>query len=121
MFAVDWTHSCSIEQNARGLVPADRCPGSGEVRVTGLVDTGRVGRADRCTDSALMNRSLRSGELNRQYGNELADHYLTRCGHDAADEDKLGCTPWSTSSSELRCLWSDVLGPYNDGYRRRGG
>jgi len=91
------------------------------VRVTGLVDTGRVGRADRCTDLALMNRSLRSGELNRQYGNELADHYLTRCGHDAVDEDKLGCTPWSTSSSELRCLWSDVLGPYNDGYRRRGG
>ena len=60
------------------------------VRVTGLVDTGPVGRPDRCTDSALMNRSLRSGELNRQYGNELADHYLTRCGHDAADEDKLG-------------------------------
>jgi kanamycin kinase/aminoglycoside 3'-phosphotransferase-2 len=59
-------------------------------RVTGLLDTGRVGRADRYPDLALMSRSLRSGELNPQYGNELADHYLTRCGHDAADEDKLG-------------------------------
>jgi hypothetical protein len=37
-----------------------------------------------------MNRSLRSGELNPQYGNELADHYLNRCGHHAADDDKLG-------------------------------
>jgi aminoglycoside phosphotransferase len=60
------------------------------VRVAALLDTGRVGRADRCTDLAQMNRSLRSGELNPQYGNELADDYLNRCGHDAADDDKLG-------------------------------
>jgi hypothetical protein len=59
-----------------------------------------------------MNRSLRSGELNPQYGNELADRYLNRCGHRATDDDKLGFYAWSTSSSELRCLWSVAPGPY---------
>ena len=29
--------------------------------------------------------------------------------------------PFDRSPSELRRLWSVVLGPYNDGYRRRGG
>jgi aminoglycoside phosphotransferase len=58
--------------------------------VIGLLDTGRAGRADRYTDLALMNRSLRSDALHPQYGTELADRYLNRCGHHAADEDKLG-------------------------------
>ena len=60
------------------------------VIVIGLLDTGRAGRADRYTDLALMNRSLRSDALNAHYGTELADRYLNRCGHHAADDDKLG-------------------------------
>ena len=60
------------------------------VTVTGLLYTGRAGRADRYTDLALINRSLRSDGLNPQYGNELADRYLDRCGHHSADDDKLG-------------------------------
>jgi aminoglycoside phosphotransferase len=59
------------------------------VTVVGLLDTGRAGRADRYTDLALMNRSLRSDELNPQYGKGLADRYLNRCRHHSADDDKL--------------------------------
>lgn len=59
------------------------------VTVIGLLDTARVGRADRCTDLALMDRSIRSDRLNPQYNGRHAERYLTRCGHQTADDDKL--------------------------------
>lgn len=59
------------------------------VTIVGLLDTGRAGRADRYTDLALMDRSLRSDTRNPQYGSDFADRYLARCGHDAVDYDKL--------------------------------
>jgi kanamycin kinase len=90
VFAAGWTHSCSIEQTHGDWWPPNVVLDPETVRVAALLDTGRVGRADRYTDLALMNRSLRSGELNPQYGNELADRYLNRCGHRATDDDKLG-------------------------------
>lgn len=36
-----------------------------------------------------MSRSLSSGELNPQFGSSAADHFLTRCHHDPADNDKI--------------------------------
>ncbi|RJL33085.1 APH(3') family aminoglycoside O-phosphotransferase [Bailinhaonella thermotolerans] len=50
------------------------------LRVTGVVDVGRAGVADRCQDLALMTRSLTSGELNPQYGPACADRFLARYG-----------------------------------------
>lgn len=55
--------------------------------VAGIVDAGRVGRADRCTDLALMARSL-TGGLNPQYGVVLARRFLDRCGVTSAEEDR---------------------------------
>jgi aminoglycoside phosphotransferase len=93
--ALDAQVPAMSEREVLAVTHGDWCPPNvvldpETVRVAGLLDTGRVGRADRYTDLALMNRSLRSGQLNPQYGNELADHYLNRCGHHAADDDKLG-------------------------------
>jgi aminoglycoside phosphotransferase len=48
-------------------------------RVTGLVDAGRLGVADRWTDLALATRSL-AGDLNPQYGQWAADGFLARYG-----------------------------------------
>jgi len=59
------------------------------VRVVGILDTARVGRADRCTDLALMSRSLGSDRLNSQYGSRYARRYLSRCDHSPLEDDKL--------------------------------
>lgn len=48
--------------------------------VTGIVDTGRSGRADRCVDLALMSRSMGTGDLNPQYGPPRTRRFLSRCG-----------------------------------------
>lgn len=59
------------------------------IEVVGLVDSARAGRADRYVDLALMSRSLSSVELNPQFGSSAAYHFLTRCHHDPADNDKI--------------------------------
>ena len=51
---------------------------------TGLIDLGRLGRADRYSDLALMCGSLRNG-LNPQYGEEHVERFLTAYGADADD------------------------------------
>jgi len=48
-------------------------------RVTGVIDTGRLGVADRWADLALATRSLDS-DLNPQYGAGAADRFLSRYG-----------------------------------------
>ncbi|MEO3755081.1 APH(3') family aminoglycoside O-phosphotransferase [Streptomyces sp. B6B3] len=51
-------------------------------RVSGVLDTGRLGVADRWLDLAIATRSL-AGDLNPQYGGQAAaDRYLTRYGVD---------------------------------------
>lgn len=52
--------------------------------VTGLLDVGRLGLADRYVDLALMSRSLASPR-NEQYGSRDAERFLTRYGADPAD------------------------------------
>ncbi|HVV22978.1 MAG TPA: aminoglycoside 3'-phosphotransferase [Pseudonocardiaceae bacterium] len=47
--------------------------------VTGVIDTGRLGVADRWVDLAITTRSL-AGALNPQYGPAAADRYLARYG-----------------------------------------
>ncbi|AGZ44190.1 APH(3') family aminoglycoside O-phosphotransferase [Actinoplanes friuliensis] len=49
-------------------------------QVTGLIDVGRLGVADRWTDLALMTRSLSDPGLNPGYGPWAADRFLTRYG-----------------------------------------
>jgi hypothetical protein len=85
-------------------------------RVTGGLSGAAVfrGRADRYTDLALMDRSLRSDTRNPQYGSDFADRYLARCGHDAVDYDKLDFYRFWTSSSELRSGGS--AGDQHDGH-----
>jgi aminoglycoside phosphotransferase len=48
-------------------------------RVTGLLDAGRLGVADRWTDLALMTRSF-VDDRNPRYGEGAADRFLTRYG-----------------------------------------
>ncbi len=50
-------------------------------RVSGLLDTGRLGVADRWLDLAIATRSLAGGP-NPQYGPAAADRYLARYGID---------------------------------------
>lgn len=52
--------------------------------VTGLIDVGRLGRADRYSDLALATRSIAGGQ-NPQYSVHHADRYLTRYGIEQAD------------------------------------
>ena len=54
-------------------------------RVMGMVDTARLGQADRCADLALMARSLRD-----HASPAAADRYLRRCGWDPDDDHPLG-------------------------------
>ncbi|MGN7200390.1 APH(3') family aminoglycoside O-phosphotransferase [Arthrobacter sp. SAFR-044] len=56
--------------------------------ITGLVDVGRLGRADRYSDLALVTRSITSAQ-NPQYGLHHADRYLTRYGIEQADTNRL--------------------------------
>ena len=57
-------------------------------RVTGVIDVGRLGVADRWSDLALTTRSL-EGDLNPQYGAGAADRFLNRYGvpHDPGKND----------------------------------
>jgi kanamycin kinase len=52
---------------------------------TGLVDLGRLGRADRYADLALMRRSIGSETLNPQYGQAHVDRFLAGYGADPSD------------------------------------
>ena len=57
-------------------------------QVSGVIDTGRLGVADRWVDLAIATRSL-TGDLNPQYGPWAADRYLKRYGVEA-DHAKIG-------------------------------
>jgi kanamycin kinase/aminoglycoside 3'-phosphotransferase-2 len=59
------------------------------VSVIALVDTARLGRADRYADVALMHRSLTSNDLNPQYSGQTGERFLHRLEHDEVDDDKL--------------------------------
>lgn len=56
--------------------------------VTGLVDVGRLGVADRYADLALATRSL-GAEVNGQYGEAYAERFLARYGVGAPDRERL--------------------------------
>jgi aminoglycoside phosphotransferase len=56
--------------------------------VTGLIDVGRLGRADRYSDLALATRSISSAQ-NPQYSVHHADRYLSRYGIEQADTDRV--------------------------------
>ncbi|QWF80324.1 APH(3') family aminoglycoside O-phosphotransferase [Amycolatopsis sp. CA-230715] len=57
--------------------------------VTGLIDVGRLGVADRYADLALITRSLRAGDLNPQFGARFADRFLARYGEVPVDTTRL--------------------------------
>jgi len=57
--------------------------------VTGLIDVGRLGTADRYSDLALATRSLSSISLNPQFGEPYADRFLARYGGPAIDVQRL--------------------------------
>jgi kanamycin kinase/aminoglycoside 3'-phosphotransferase-2 len=50
------------------------------MRVSGIIDLGRLGIADRHQDLALAHRSLRDDGLNEQYGPAFAEHFLNHYG-----------------------------------------
>lgn len=50
------------------------------IEVTGMIDTGRLGVADRWNDLAIATRSIAHQDLNPQYGPEAADRLLARYG-----------------------------------------
>ncbi|GAB3421572.1 APH(3') family aminoglycoside O-phosphotransferase [Flindersiella endophytica] len=52
---------------------------------TGLVDLGRLGRADRYADLALMCRSIGSETMNPQYGQSHVARFLTEYGANPSD------------------------------------
>lgn len=58
------------------------------LRVTGLIDVGRLGRADRYADLALATRSIASAQ-NPQYSVHDADRYLSRYGIEQADTNRV--------------------------------
>ncbi len=57
--------------------------------VTGIVDVGRLGRADRYADLALATRSLSDTVLNPQYGPAYAARFLDRYGEAPIDGDRM--------------------------------
>ncbi|WP_441435268.1 APH(3') family aminoglycoside O-phosphotransferase [Arthrobacter sp. RAF14] len=57
--------------------------------VTGVLDVGRLGRADRYADLALATRSMCSDQ-NPQYGEVHAERFLSRYGVDQPDDHRLG-------------------------------
>lgn len=59
------------------------------LRITGLIDLGRLGVADRYADLALATRSLRADDLNPQFGPEYADRLLARYGESPVDQERL--------------------------------
>lgn len=59
------------------------------LRPTGVVDLGRLGVADRYADLALVTRSI-CGDLNPQFGPDLAERFLTRyLGEQAVDRERI--------------------------------
>ncbi|WP_158882850.1 APH(3') family aminoglycoside O-phosphotransferase [Amycolatopsis anabasis] len=58
-------------------------------KVTGVIDVGRLGVADRYADLALATRSLASDDLNPRYGPELADRFLARYGERDVDVERI--------------------------------
>ncbi|AUG75918.1 aminoglycoside phosphotransferase [Kitasatospora sp. MMS16-BH015] len=56
------------------------------LRVTGVIDLGRLGVADRAADLGLMTRSLADGRLNPQYGAAGAARFLDRYGGAVAEQ-----------------------------------
>jgi aminoglycoside phosphotransferase len=58
-------------------------------RVTGLVDVGRLGIADRYVDLALATRSPGDNNLNPQYGPGYADRFLRRYSDVPPDAERL--------------------------------
>ncbi len=59
------------------------------LRITGLIDLGRLGIADRYADLALATRSLRATDLNPQFSSESADRFLARYGESPVDAQRL--------------------------------
>jgi kanamycin kinase/aminoglycoside 3'-phosphotransferase-2 len=59
------------------------------LRITGLIDLGRLGIADRYADLALATRSLRADDLNPQFRPEHADRFLARYGESPVDAQRL--------------------------------
>lgn len=55
------------------------------LRPTGLVDLGRLGRADRYADLALMSRSIGSETMNLQYSEAHVERFLSAYGADPTD------------------------------------
>ncbi|WP_157181132.1 APH(3') family aminoglycoside O-phosphotransferase [Actinopolymorpha alba] len=55
------------------------------LEITGLIDLGRVGIADRYNDLGIATRSISSPTLNPQYGEEHAARFLARYGADPED------------------------------------
>ncbi len=51
-----------------------------DITVTGLIDVGRLGTADRYLDLALATRSISSESLNPQFGDGYARRFLSRYG-----------------------------------------
>jgi kanamycin kinase len=57
--------------------------------VTGLIDVGRLGRADRFADLGLMARSIGSEQWNPQFGPDHAARFLRRAGA-STDDQRVG-------------------------------
>jgi kanamycin kinase len=59
------------------------------LRITGLIDLGRLGIADRYADLALATRSLAADDLNPQFGPGYAQRFLDRYGESPVDTERL--------------------------------
>jgi kanamycin kinase len=59
------------------------------LQVTGLIDTGRLGVADRYADLALINRSLGDDSRNAQFGPQYAARFLAAYGETDPDPQRL--------------------------------
>lgn len=60
-----------------------------ELTVTGVVDVGRLGTADRYLDLALATRSIASESLNPQFGHRYARRFLSRYGEPDPDPARI--------------------------------